>query len=252
LLSFVDLKMKNSSHQSLSLDSRSVASVLCSITALLTLIHIVILCIYYWIDDEEQFDFVRLIDMDYEGNIPTLFSSVLFFISALLFWMLGKWEGKQKQITSSQPSNGRAWFGLAAVFVFLGVDEGTKIHEYVGDFMERFVEAEGFLYFPWIVPYVAVFIVLVILYLPFFLRLSAETKKGLVISAILFLTGAVVFDSVGGWEADRNSTSTILYSVLYTIEEVLEMLGLIMLIKTLMETLTQRNFVLRNAVPEKI
>ena len=222
----------------------AVTKFLYALTAVLTAVHITVLVIYYWVDDEEKFDFIRLVDMDYEGNLPTLFSVLLFFLAAGLFWLLGRWQKFLSARTSIHPGDQFGWFGLSAIFVFLGADEGAKLHEQVGDFMERYIEAEGFLYFPWIVPYVAVFTVLVVIYLPFFFRLSRTTRKSLSLSAFLFLLGAVIFDSLGGWEAYRNGTTTKLYSMLYTVEEVLEMTGLIVLIQTLMKELEKRGFTL--------
>lgn len=58
----------------------------------LILIHSVILGIYFYINDPEEFDFIRMFDLDMERNIPTLFSSLLFFIAAFLFYLLSKKE----------------------------------------------------------------------------------------------------------------------------------------------------------------
>ncbi|MBX2868248.1 MAG: hypothetical protein KTR18_06210 [Acidiferrobacterales bacterium] len=220
---------------SIHLRAAPVIGLLYSITGVLTMVHVFVLFIYFWIDDEDQFDFVRLVDMDYEGNLPTLFSVLLFFLAAGLFWLLGLLCCSSG--STNKNKDRYAWFGLSGIFVFLGLDEGAKIHEHVGDFMERYVAAEGFLYFPWVIPYVVIFSVLVLIYLPFFLRRSRTTQRFLCLSAFLFLLGAVVLDSIGGWEAYQNGTSTKLYSLFYTLEEVLEMVGLIVLIQTLIREL---------------
>ena len=47
--------------------------------------------------------------------------------------------------------------------------------------------------------------------------------------ASIFCTGAIGFDILGGYEADLNGDDTIKYCILYTIEESLEMFGLIYL-----------------------
>jgi len=194
----------------------------------LSAVHIGVLIVYFVIDNPDTFDFVKLVDFDYEANIPTLFSSLILIIASGLFLVLATLS----RIES--PRDRKFWIGLAIVFLFLGIDEGAKIHEKIGDWFEQFVNAEGYIYYPWVLPYVAVFLVLVAAYFKFYLRLPRHTQIGLFVAAAMFLFGAVVLDMLGGNEADANGTSTIYYSVLYTIEEILEMTGVIVLIRTLL------------------
>ncbi len=211
-----------------SINPQKITRVLLLITLVLTIFHCGVLLAYFIIDDPEKFDFVRLIDFDYEGNIPTLFSSLLMLISAALFFLLAR-------ITYAKtPWHKKYWLGLAWVFLFLGIDEGTKIHEHIGDWVEQFVSANDYLYFPWVLPYILVLTVLVAIYFRFYLSLPRPLQKRLLLAAILFLSGAVGLDMIGGREADINGTSTIYYSVLYTVEEILEMIGVIVLIHSLM------------------
>jgi len=194
----------------------------------LSAVHIGVLIAYFIIGDPDKFDFVKLVDFDYEANIPTLFSSMILILASGLFLVLASMS------KPALPHNRKFWIGLAIVFLFLGVDEGAKIHEKIGDWFEQFVNAEGYIYYPWVLPYVVVFLVLVAAYFKFYLRLPRPTQVGLFIAAVMFLFGAVALDMVGGNEADANGTSTIYYSVLYTIEEILEMTGVIVLIRTLL------------------
>jgi len=194
----------------------------------LSAVHIGVLIAYFAIGNPDKFDFVRLVDFDYEANIPTLFSSLILIGAAGLFFILATLS------RTESPRDHKFWIGLALVFLFLGVDEGAKIHEKVGDWIEQFVSAEGYIYYPWVLPYVTTFLILVATYFRFYLRLPRSTRIGMLISAAMFLLGAVILDMLGGNEADKNGTSTIYYSVLYTIEEILEMTGVIVLIRTLL------------------
>ena len=203
------------------------------ITGVLTVVHVAVLIVYFWIDDESKFDFVRLVDMDYEGNLPTLFSASLFFLAAALLLVISRINGSNNN-PGRETSDRFRWMGISIVFLFLGIDEGTKIHEYVGDWMEQFVDATGWLYFPWVIPYMLAFGLLVIFYFPFYRRLPIEIRRGFLLAAILFLSGAVLIETISAREADMNGTSTITYSVLYTIEEVMEMVGLIVFIRCLL------------------
>lgn len=224
----------------LSVKGKRIVSYLYLITGVLTLLHVAILCVYFWINDEDKFDFVRLIDMDYEGNVPTLFSAFLFIFAAVLLMLISSQAEDKESAFKGWRGEKFKWAGIALVFIFLGVDEGTKMHEYVGDWVEQFINAQGFLYFPWVLPYMLIFTFLVFVYLPFYFRLPSKTRKEFFIAAALFLTGAVVFEVFSAREADLHGTATILYSVLYTIEEVLEMVGLIVFIDSLFSYMRMR------------
>lgn len=219
---------------SLEINPKKVIRFLYLSIAFLSILHIGNLLLYYWIGDPAKFDFIRLIDFDYEENLPTTFSSLLFFINSLLLFLIWKHEKSQ------QGKDAMGWLGLSMVFLYLGFDESSKIHENLGDLLEMYIEAEGYLYFPWSIAYLSIFLVLVILYLPFFLRLDRSTKIRFVTAAVVFVTGAAGFDIISANEAYENGTETILYSVLYTIEELMEMMGLVLFIRALLNLVNKR------------
>ena len=217
----------------ISLNHQKLVVYLASIAAFLVFIHCVALAIYFYIDDPDVFGFVRLIDLDYEGNIPTLFSSLLFLINGGLLWLV--YTG----VKHSQQLYPRYWLGLAVIFIFLGFDEGSRMHEQVGDFLENFVQADGYLYFPWVIAYCTAFMLAVILYFRFYLSLDRALQIRLFLCAAVFLSGAVGVEILSAQQADTLGTSSLSYSILYTIEESLEMAGLILLVDTLLRKLRQ-------------
>ena len=195
--------------------------ILTIIMAMISFIHIAILVVYYVINDENIFDFVPWFDMDYEANLPTMFTALLFFLNSLLLLAIGLLSRIEPHRKSFP------WFALSLIFLFLCLDESTKIHEYAGDLMEYFIDAEGYFYFPWFIPYMTALVLLAVIFLPFFLSLTKNTKKLYIVSLLAFLSGAVFLDILGAEEAHSVGTFSIKYSVLYTMEEILEMLGLI-------------------------
>ncbi|MCI5159514.1 MAG: peptidase M48 Ste24p, partial [Candidatus Electrothrix sp. AUS1_2] len=120
------------------------------------------------------------------------------------------------------------------------------LHERLGNYTEKliksteFLEVSGLLYFPWIIPYSILIIILGLLYFRFILRLPRKTTVLLILSAIIFLTGAAVFDMLGGREAELHGFYTVTYTVLFTIEEFLEMIGVVLLIYTLLAYIEQQ------------
>jgi len=200
----------------------------------LIVIHIIILCIYYYIGDPEKFDFVRMFDLDMERNIPTVFSSLILASSALCFYLLSKTKESKKHKET------KYWLGLSGVFLFLSFDEGAKIHEKLGDYTENFVNATGYLYYPWVLSYGVFVLILVTLYFKFFWKMPKKIFWSFMLSAFVYLSGAVGFELLGANESSAHGTSTVTYSVLYTIEESLEMYGVIYLIWILLTLLEKK------------
>lgn len=216
----------------LRINRRKLMLYLCSIALLLVLAHSLWLTAYFIVDDTSVLDFSRLIDLDYEGNIPTLYSALLFIFNAILLFFLTK-------VWRSQGINGaRYWMGLAFIFLFLGVDEGTRLHEEIGDLVEPFVNAQGALYFPWVIPYVTALAIITLFYFKFYLGLSRSLQIELFIAAILFLGGAVGVEMISAQQADLHGTSSLSYSILYTIEESLELAGLLFFCHTLLKQIS--------------
>ena len=213
------------------LKTSDIVKFLSFIAILLIVIHITILAIYFIINDPEKFDFVRLFDLDMERNVPTLFSSAILLISAFLFYLLSKTSHERDK------GNRKGWLGLSWIFVFLAFDESAKIHENIGDYTENFVEASGFLYYPWVISYGILVAILGAIYLPFFRRMERKVFYSFMFAAAIFLTGAIGLEMLGAAEASAHGDDTMLYCFYYTIEESMEMFGVIYLISILLKLL---------------
>ncbi len=203
-----------------------------------------------------------LVDVDLEANIPALFNVMLFFIGAFLFYLLGRSETGRGRIP---------WFLMAGIFVFLGFDEGSQIHEKMMLITLRLMGAGdgtdgslGFLFYAWIIPYGLALIGLGVLLLPWFIKLEPRLRWGFLITGFIYVTGAIFMESVGGSiaedllpNAQPDSHYTTLpcfayienqcflyaspaYVLSYTVEEALEMIGLILCIGLLVDALDRR------------
>jgi hypothetical protein len=201
------------------------------VTTVLIIANIIMLFIYFSVDNSDQFDFVQMVDLDQEANLPTLFSSTLLLIAGVLFYLLYKVTYNDKK------EHPYYWLGLSFIFIFLGFDESAKIHETLGDYTEKFVDASGYFYYPWVLSYGILLVVLGFFYVRFFLRMDKKVFYAFMLSAFVFLSGAVGFELLGAKEASLHGTDTILYCTLYTIEESLEMFGVIYLISILLNLL---------------
>jgi len=219
----------------LRIDPRKTALFFLAIVVSLTVLHsIALTAIFLYPGNQDLMEITEYVDLDIEKNIPSLYSAFAIFLCSLLFFCISLLEKKQGRMRCY-------WFGLAAVFLFLSLDEALVLHEGLGDLTEEYIErtgimqASGLLYFPWIIPYSILTTLLGVLYFRFILCLPRKTTVLLILSAIIFLTGAGIFDMLGGREAELHGYYSVTYTVLYTIEEFLEMIGIVLLMYTLLD-----------------
>ncbi len=223
----------------LKIHPRKTALFFLAIIILLTVLHSLGMTVFLSTGNQKLTGITDYVDLDIEKNIPSLYSAFAIFFCSLLFFCISLLEKKQGQ------QHGY-WLGLACVFLFLSFDEAFVLHEGLGDFTEAYMnqtgilEASGLLYFPWILPYAFLTSILGIIYFPFFFRIPRKTFILLVVSAVIFLTGAVFFDMLGGKEAELHGYYTVTYTLLYTIEEFLEMSGIVLLMFTLLDYIEQK------------
>ncbi|MCW5202924.1 hypothetical protein VU12_08275 [Desulfobulbus sp. US4] len=223
----------------LKIHPRETALFFLAFVILLAVLHSIAQAVLFYTGNQDLTYITGYVDLDIEKNIPSFYSGFALFFSSLLFFCLSSLDKKQGKKC-------RYWLGLAGVFLFLSLDETFVLHERLGDYTEKYIkstgilEASGLLYFPWIIPYGILMTILGLLYFRFILRLPRKTTVLLILSAIIFLTGAAGFDMLGGREAELHGYYTITYTVLYTIEEFLEMIGVVLLIYTLLDYIEQR------------
>jgi hypothetical protein len=206
------------------LNPRRIAAGMLIVIALLAAMHVAQLCVYYYVGDPDVFDFLELIDFDYEANLPSLYSSLAILFCAVLLWL----------IAVDKKASGEAyryhWLGLAVIFTFLGVDEAISLHEEIGDLVEAvaWFEAAGYLFFAWVVPYGMLLVVFAVIYFKFVLSLPRKTMLMFVVAGCLFIFGAVGIEIISAREADLHGSETVYYSVLYTLEELCEMIAIVL------------------------
>ena len=177
----------------------------------------------------EYYQITEFFDVGIEGNIPTIYSVLALVVASLVTFFVAY------AARSSSDKDGRYWFFLACVLLFLAFDEGATIHEHVGDLFESYYGglATGFLYWLWVVPYGIAVIWLGAALFPFLLRLPAQTRNGCVGAGLIFIGGAIGVEMISAsvYELhDGSSGKPLKYYLLYTLEEFMEMLGVVIYI----------------------
>jgi hypothetical protein len=173
-------------------------------------------------------DVARRFDLNHEVNIPTWFSSAALLGSSFLLATIAVLKRK---------SRGRFvghWMVLSAVFVYLSIDEVAMLHETMIRPMRHLLHAHGILYFTWVVPAAVLLVIFGLAYIRFFFHLDSRTKLLFVLAGVTFVGGAFGLELVGGVVAEQYGTDTMLFMVLTTIEELLEMLGVTIFIGALL------------------
>jgi hypothetical protein len=71
--------------------------------------------------------------------------------------------------------------------------------------------------------------------LPFFLRLPRRTQAWLALATATFVAGAIGVEMLSGWQADHFGEENLTYSLIITVEEFLEMIGVVILVRALVD-----------------
>ena len=204
---------------------RNTAFWLGAITIFLLAVHLASILLVYGVGPQNEF-VRRLYDLffpDSEWNIPTLFSTCLFLINAILFGVL--WKAKH-----AAGERQRIWLFLAGLFVFLAIDEFVALHEMFIDPLRHAFDASGFFYYTWIIPYGIAVVVLALFMFPVWWRMEKMIRFWFALSAVVYIGGAIGLEMIGGkyYEMMR-MRKDLGYVFISTFEESLEMAGLIIL-----------------------
>ena len=90
------------------------------------------------------------------------------------------------------------------------------------------------------IPYGVAVVVFGLIYWRFLYRLPRRTALGFVLAGGLFVTGAIGAEMVGGWYLEQHGSATPLYVAIQTVEEALEMVGILVFISSMLGYADQR------------
>ena len=181
----------------------------------------------FYFGHDHVYGLVSLFDFDTEQNIPTFYSATAILCSSLLLFF----------ITFTHKSNGcryLGWMGLAVIFLFLSIDEISSIHERLTKLVRPLLDTSGLLFSAWVIPYGLAVIVFVAAYLRFLIRLPKNIMFLFILSGMIFVLGAVGLELLEGNHYELHGSADVTFAVFYTIEEFMEMFGIVLFIYTLL------------------
>lgn len=172
--------------------------------------------------------YINLFDFGGESNAPAFYSTVVLFFCFLLLGFI-------TFIHKKAGLNYLLWLLLTLSFLFISFDESVQIHEKIAAFLMSKFNFSEFFYFAWVIPYgIASLLFGFLFYFKLLLKLPKKIMRLFIISGTLFILGAIGFEMLGAAEVTSANKSETKIALLYTIEELLEMLGIALFAYTLL------------------
>jgi hypothetical protein len=188
------------------------------------------------LSDESWVDLIaRRLDVEREWSVPTAFSTLLLLFASLL---LGLITAVRRRQTGSPEWH---WAILSIGFFAMAADEALSFHEMLIQPGRRLLGGGdlGFLYFPWVVPGIALVLVLALFFWRFVLELPPRTRGAFLLAAAVYLGGAIGVEIVGARIVESHGPQSAGYVLLTTVEEGLEMAGILLFIRALLNYLAE-------------
>jgi len=182
----------------------------------------------YGMGHPQVYGFVPLFDLDAEENIPTYFSSCILLLASALLFLIAI---AKKRINDRFTWH---WFCLAFIFLYLSIDESASLHELTIEPVRNLTGAGSVLYFAWVIPAMIGLVILAICYFRFLFSLPPKTRNLFFLAAVLYVGGAIGLELPEGYWAEKTGGDDFVYWIFVSIEEPLEMLGVVCFIHALL------------------
>jgi len=198
------------------------------VVLLLTLASIAGLFSKYYLGHDYLLGIVPLFDLSMESNIPSWYASSTLLLCAILLAVIAL--AKKKECASYVLH----WIALSIVFLYLSLDEAISIHENWNAPVAALVDAQGFLFWAWVIPGMALVLIFALAYLRFLTALPAKTRRLFIVAGTVYVGGAIGMESVSARHFDFYGFG-IGYEILSHVEEVLEMTGVLFFLYALLK-----------------
>lgn len=188
--------------------------------------------IRYLIGDSTPNRLLRLFDVNSEANIPTFFSVGILLTAAYLLYAVAVVSKRQSRPFVIH------WYMLSALFVLLAVDEFMQLHELVSWGLARSIGIDDVRkYYVWVIPGILFLLGITATFYRFLFHLPALLRRRLLLAGAIFVGGAVGLEIVAAFHAFYNEISNLPHSFIFTVEELCEITGVIVMIWALLHYL---------------
>lgn len=179
-------------------------------------------------------DWMDLFNLDRELNFPTWYSALSLGFCGVLLRIIALGKKQQGDRYASD------WRLLAVIFGFMAIDEVISIHEIlIIPEVSEALNLPWFLHSMWVIPGTAFVLWFARRFAQFVRHLPPKSRRQFISAACLYIGGALVMEMIGSHFAEAIGQQHILYAAIATVEEVLEMSGVILFIHALLFYLSQ-------------
>jgi len=202
----------------ISLSAEKITRILGWIVFCLVTFHIVLQAFHYFVS-ELPWLLREIFDVDEEESFSTWFSAIILFGASFLLFLIARDSMCKKEKFSKH------WYGLAIGFGILSMDEVVGMHETFNTITEV----------AWTVPFAYLAIAIFAIYWKFLIHLPTEAKRNFLIAGAVFLSGGLLVEHFADYYVDIYEMDNFGYQLLTAFEETLEMVGVILLIRALLQ-----------------
>lgn len=188
-------------------------------------IHLIIFYIATTTGHDRLFGMVDRFNLDMENNVPTWFSATLFLIAASYSLVIAK-------VTAVRglPYK-RHWYALSALLVYLSIDEAASVHE-TANLWAAHIFGKGWdlgfvIIRDWTSLALVAVVVVALVFARFVLSLPAKTRNLFIISAAVYVGGAVLVESLQ-YTSFHMNPGQFGWHVSVAVEEGMELFGVIL------------------------
>lgn len=167
--------------------------------------------------------------LDRESNLPTYFSSTLLLLSASLLGFIAILKNRGDRRYTSH------WLVLSFILLYLSIDEASQIHELLNKPVRMAFDTSGTFYFAWVIPAFIAVVIVAISYFRFLLHLPKKTGVQFALGGLIYVSGAIGGELLSAWYIANYSNTNLTYYSISSLEETLEIVGVIVFIYGLLE-----------------
>ncbi len=179
-------------------------------------------------------DWTTMFNLDRELNLPTWYSSFMLGTCSILLKTIAIGKKRQGDRFSQD------WQLLSSIFLLLAIDEVLSIHEIlIIPEVSKALNLPWFLHSMWVIPGTIFTIWFARRFSQFSFHLPYKSRQHFFSAAFFYVGGALIMEMVGSHIAEAEGQQNLLYALTATLEEVMEMIGLIIFIYGLLCYLRQ-------------
>ena len=191
-----------------------------SIIGVMLILHSVVMIAQYGLGVPKNNFFVHLLNMEYENNVPSLWSGLLLLYASFLLFCVSK------QMFKEENKYKWLWALISFAFFYLCLDETFELHEKAMAPTHRLLNTGGIFYYSWVIPAGAALVVMGLVYLKFVFNLPARTRNLFILSGAIYVGSAIGFELLEGPIDQAGQWMNLPYALLVMVEETLEMFGI--------------------------